>query len=111
MIYIAKTIYPVYGGISRHRHTTGDTDHSANMETIGKEYTALVGKFYAEAPKLPFFSSVSNEVIVDSNILNAPYWVKNLTSPVLFTGAVRKLIETIPTSKISLEIRPHQPSQ
>jgi hypothetical protein len=28
MIYIAKTIYPVYGGISRHRHTTGDTGSS-----------------------------------------------------------------------------------
>jgi NADPH:quinone reductase-like Zn-dependent oxidoreductase/malonyl CoA-acyl carrier protein transacylase/SAM-dependent methyltransferase len=81
--------------------------HSAHMKTVGKQYTALLGNFEADAPKVPFFSSVTNEVVEDPNVLNASYWVQNLTSPVLFSSAVGNVITTITTPKIFLEIGPH----
>ncbi|KAH3920303.1 hypothetical protein HBH56_002660 [Parastagonospora nodorum] len=81
--------------------------HSAHMETVADEYTTLLGKLHAGSPKVPFFSSVTEKVITDAHLLNASYWVKNLISPVKFTGAIGNVLDTMNAPKIFLEIGPH----
>lgn len=87
--------------------TVNKAYHSAHMETIADEYTALLGKLHAGAPQVPFFSSVTEEIITDPHILNASYWVKNLISSVKFSGAVGNIVDTIKAPKIFLEVGPH----
>ncbi|KAH7378435.1 hypothetical protein DE146DRAFT_749699 [Phaeosphaeria sp. MPI-PUGE-AT-0046c] len=82
--------------------------HSAQMYTIAHEYTALLGKLHAGASKVPFFSSVTESIITDAHVLNESYWVKNLISPVKFTGAIGNIVDTINAPKVFLEIGPHK---
>jgi acyl transferase domain-containing protein len=59
------------------------------------------------APEVPFYSSVTTSVIRDDSTLGASYWVQNLTSPVLFSSAVRAIINEWTSAKIFLEVGPH----
>lgn len=82
--------------------------HSHHMKTVEKDYISLLGKHIrATAPKVPFFSSVTNTTISEAGELGSLYWARNLSSPVLFSGAVGNAITTITTPKVFLEIGPH----
>lgn len=69
--------------------------HSHHMHTISDDYLiALGGVRTQEAPRdAPrMFSSVTGQLI-DAKDLNALYWVQNMVSPVLFSDAVRSLLQ------------------
>ncbi|MCJ1385150.1 hypothetical protein MMC17_008269 [Xylographa soralifera] len=82
--------------------------HSHHMKSIEIKYRTMLGKaVHAKEPKVPFYSSVTGGLMNDNGILSTAYWVHNLTSPVLFSSAVSSVLNTLPSTKVFLEIGPH----
>ncbi|KAL8848055.1 MAG: hypothetical protein Q9221_006915 [Calogaya cf. arnoldii] len=82
--------------------------HSHHMKTVESKYRTLLGKaVHAREPVVPFFSSVTGDILTNGEILSTSYWVQNLTSPVLFLDAVNAAIDHIKPFKIFLELGPH----
>ena len=78
------------------------------MKTVEAKYQTFLGKaIHAKEPSIPFYSSVTGSLLRSGEILSTSYWVKNMTSPVLFLSAVTAIIETIPQPLVFLEIGPH----
>jgi NADPH:quinone reductase-like Zn-dependent oxidoreductase/SAM-dependent methyltransferase len=82
------------------------------MKALGEEYRQLLSD---ELSKLSswcgpsnalFVSSVTGDALDPCIIFDPEYWVENLTSPVRFSSAVRRLIE-LKGDGIFLEIGPH----
>lgn len=81
--------------------------HSQHMSEIGDEYQSLIEKFIKpKKPSIPFFSSVTCDILEHAADFKASYWRRNLESPVLFRQAVKKLLTSSPPD-ICLEIGPH----
>ena len=82
--------------------------HSHHMMSIEADYRALLGKsIHAEEPAVPFFSSVTGGLLQNGEILSTSYWVRNLTSPVLFSSAVAAALADMKSPTALLEIGPH----
>ncbi|KAH8799173.1 hypothetical protein F5884DRAFT_905619 [Xylogone sp. PMI_703] len=91
--------------------------HSKHMETVAEEYHRLmeaihdVDKLDVKQP-VTMVSSVTGEEIQSKVVETASYWVKNLTSPVLFDKALLALMSgTSITIQEILEIGPHSALQ
>ena len=97
---------------------TSFTDH---MVTLAKEYRSLVEDeladrcdsplsieecFTSRHLDIPFFSSTTGEIFEDPLGMNPEYWQTNLTSPVRFNSAVRRLLQR-QRNNVFLEIGPH----
>ncbi|KAM7215616.1 hypothetical protein V8F06_009003 [Rhypophila decipiens] len=85
--------------------------HSHHMRELGGEYERLLGpRISAKAPLVPFFSTVSNNILCKDGELGAAYWRSNLESPVLFhTGVENLLVEQTRIGKttVLVEVGPH----
>ena len=78
------------------------------MEAIEAKYRSLLSKIvHSATPKIPFYSSVTGEIMKEGGDLGASYWIQNLLSPVLFSTAVETILKGVSTQKIFLEIGPH----
>ncbi|KAF6823452.1 polyketide synthase [Colletotrichum plurivorum] len=81
--------------------------HSHHMRDVGAEYQALLKPHLSpNAPKIPFFSSVSAQKLERAADFDPEYWQRNLESPVLFRSAVTRLLQTSSTG-LHLEVGPH----
>jgi hypothetical protein len=78
------------------------------MRTIAERYSSMLGSAVINArPIVPFFSSVTGNVITESESLSSLYWIENLVSPVLFSTAVKQVLQNIGSRKLFLEVGPH----
>lgn len=79
-----------------------------HMEAVANLYHCLMdGKVKPVVPVVPFYSSVSSQILAHANDFGADYWVRNLVSPVQFFSAVSSVLNTMQEPKIFLEIGPH----
>ena len=90
---------------------TGVAYHSSHMQMVADYYRDCVGEIMLTSPcEVEFHSSVSGG-ITSSSALVTEYWVRNLTSPVLFSDALTSLCTTASGSErhpdILMEIGPH----
>lgn len=70
--------------------------------------TELVEKgINQQDPHVPFFSSVTGELITTASGFSPEYWISNLVSPVLFNQAVCRLLQEAQPPSLFLEIGPH----
>ena len=89
--------------------------HSHHMSAVAADYEVAIADVEATTPQIPLFSSVTGSQLVDGKVpLGPSYWVRNLTSPVLFAPAVSALLKHASSSSSSssqpplfLEIGPH----
>ncbi|KAJ6441489.1 56kDa selenium binding protein (SBP56) [Purpureocillium lavendulum] len=85
--------------------------HSHHMEEIGDNYEQLIAPFVSPAsPTVPLFSSVTAKRINSAAQLGASYWRSNLEKPVLFSSAVRSMLQaenSSGSSRALLEVGPH----
>ncbi|KAI9759233.1 MAG: Type I Iterative PKS, partial [Geoglossum simile] len=82
--------------------------HSHHMKAVEAEYQSLLGNaIRANAPEVPFYSSVTGKIVTSDEVLSASYWSQNLVSPVLFYSAVSAIVASSSTAQIFLEIGPH----
>lgn len=78
------------------------------MEEVGAEYQVLLnGHVPTKRIDVPFFSSVTGNAIIDSELLGPLYWRQNLESPVLFCAATRAILDQSSQESLFLEIGPH----
>ncbi|PYI03858.1 putative polyketide synthase [Aspergillus sclerotiicarbonarius CBS 121057] len=81
--------------------------HSHHMRALGPAYEASVSRHLeSNHQMLPMFSSVTTEIMVNPQELDAAYWRRNLESPVLFADAVSKLLGN-EKEHILVEVGPH----
>ncbi|KAL4894897.1 hypothetical protein BDV59DRAFT_212153 [Aspergillus ambiguus] len=82
--------------------------HSYHMEEARKVYETLISPYISfNSSMVPFYSTVTTTSISDPNELKTDYWGENLERPVLFSSALRKLMDRDRKLKILLEIGPH----
>ncbi|KAI3333750.1 hypothetical protein F4824DRAFT_470692 [Ustulina deusta] len=68
--------------------------HSPHMAEVGKEYHLMIEeKIRPRKFRVPFFSSVTGDVMEDDRQLNAQYWQDNLELPVLFQEAISSILK------------------
>lgn len=80
--------------------------HSHHMSLVAQDYRSKIKDIQiGNSSTVDFFSSVTGNKI-DTSKLDADYWVNNMTSPVLFSDAVRKLCHSDGV-EILLELGPH----
>lgn len=70
---------------------TSHAFHSAMMEPILDEFTALVASVPRQAPSLPFWSNVTGEPITAEQATDPAYWAGHLRQPVRFGACVAGL--------------------
>ncbi|KAL8992696.1 MAG: hypothetical protein Q9169_006904 [Polycauliona sp. 2 TL-2023] len=81
--------------------------HSPHMESVAGKYQTLLGKsIHGREPTVPFFSSVT-EGSLRGETLSTSYWIRNMTSPVLFLGAINAALDEIKAPLIFLELGAH----
>ncbi|KAL8671106.1 MAG: hypothetical protein Q9168_004388 [Polycauliona sp. 1 TL-2023] len=82
--------------------------HSHHMKSVEGKYRTLLGKGnHARQPAVPIYSSVTGKVLSNGETLSTSYWVQNLTSPVLFLGAVNAALDDIKAPMVFLELGAH----
>lgn len=93
---------------ARQLKTGGMAYHSDHMRDIGESYESMIKPLMAaRSPTVPFFSSVTGQVLADTEDLGSSYWRRNLESPVLFYPAVKASLENETLNVTFLEIGPH----
>ena len=78
------------------------------MTDVGEQYEFLIGNMKgSKRPKIPFYSTVIGTCIHEDDFLGPAYWRQNLESPVLFSTAVKQLLQERPEGNLFLEVGPH----
>jgi phthiocerol/phenolphthiocerol synthesis type-I polyketide synthase E len=83
---------------------TSHAFHSAMMEPILEEFTALVASVPRRAPRLRFASNVSGMWITDEQATDPAYWARHLRQTVRFGDCVATLLAD--SAKVMLECGP-----
>ncbi|RMZ80055.1 hypothetical protein DV738_g3093, partial [Chaetothyriales sp. CBS 135597] len=83
--------------------------HSHHMNAITAKYTMLLQSQLKNAvePRVPFFSSVTGDVVEGEKVLDHHYWIKNIASRVKFSTAVSNILTSTKGPWTLLEIGPH----
>ncbi|NEC07932.1 SDR family NAD(P)-dependent oxidoreductase, partial [Streptomyces sp. SID7909] len=78
-------------GVRSRRIAVDYASHSPHVESIQAELAQLLAPVAPRVPEIPFYSTVTNEV-VDSAVLDAGYWYRNLRQTVEFEKTTRALL-------------------
>lgn len=78
--------------------------HSPQMAELGAGLRGSLVKLRPATPTIPIYSTVTGELLGD-RLMDADYWVDNLCSPVRFSPALRRLLET--GHDTFVELSPH----
>ncbi len=78
--------------------------HSPQVRPLGDELAELLGDIKPQDARIPIISTVTGESI-DGGMLNALYWARNLTQPVLFAPSIQRLSGN--GISLFLEVSPH----
>ncbi|KAM0323503.1 hypothetical protein ACHAQA_008783 [Verticillium albo-atrum] len=87
--------------------------HSHHMESVARDYTAMLGKLRPQASRLPFYSSVAEDDDANDSAsahLDSSYWVRNMVSPVCFSQAISRVVMALNKPSLQtlfLEVGPH----
>ena len=93
-------------GIFNRKLRTKVAYHSHHMALVAQEYHSKIKDLeVGKTSKVGFYSSLTGDKI-DTSILEADYWIRNMTSPVLFSDAVRTLCH-FDSVDVLLELGPH----
>ncbi|PYI26785.1 hypothetical protein BP00DRAFT_460764 [Aspergillus indologenus CBS 114.80] len=68
--------------------------HSSAIKAIAQDYRLAMGDLARrpESTSIPMISSVTEDVVTNTMLASADYWVRNLTSTVKFEGALSRLL-------------------
>ncbi|GGM75294.1 hypothetical protein GCM10012275_52490 [Longimycelium tulufanense] len=91
-------------GVRAIRVAVDYASHSAQVETLEAELLAALAGVTPRAPTIPFFSTVTGN-LVDTSKLDAAYWYQNLRDTVRFEPTVRELLAA--GYRTYVEVSPH----
>ncbi|RYO91602.1 hypothetical protein DL764_008270 [Monosporascus ibericus] len=82
--------------------------HPHHMREIGAIYQSLLEIYVTDTkPSIPFYSTVTGKRVIKGSNLGPSYWRSNLESPVLFSSAVRLMLQQAQEDSLLLEVGPH----
>nr|AXL05744.1 type I polyketide synthase [uncultured bacterium] len=79
-------------GVRVRRVAVDYASHTRHVEDIQDTLAAALAGIGAQAPKIPFYSTVTGEWISDAGVVDGGYWYRNLRNQVGFGPAVAELI-------------------
>ncbi|THC95046.1 hypothetical protein EYZ11_005484 [Aspergillus tanneri] len=79
--------------------------HSHHMKELGEIFENSILHYMSQNQSMvPLFSTTTGDVISDCSRFDATYWRQNLESPVLFSAAIRKILNYEKQPKVFVEI-------
>jgi acyl transferase domain-containing protein/acyl carrier protein len=78
--------------------------HSPQVDALGADLRDTLAGLQPAVPTVPVYSTVTGDLLGDRR-LDADYWVDNLCSPVLFSAALRRLLDDGRDTLV--EVSPH----
>jgi len=91
-------------GVGARRLQTSHAFHSAMMDPILAEFTALVAKVPRHPPKLPYISNLTGTWIEAARAISPEYWAQHLRGTVRFSDGAGQLLAS--GSRTALEVGP-----
>ena len=83
---------------------TSHAFHSSMMDRVLDSFTRICDNYALHDPRIPMMSTVTGDWIRKGEIISPDYWIKNIRQPVLFSPAIRKLLQE--KKRIFLEVGP-----
>ncbi|SEB30116.1 Acyl transferase domain-containing protein [Amycolatopsis tolypomycina] len=80
-------------GVRIRRVAVDYASHTKHVEAARDALAEMLGGIRAQAPAVPFYSTVTGEWVDDAGVLDGGYWYRNLRRQVRFGPAVADLIE------------------
>lgn len=93
-------------GIPARLLVTSHAFHSAMMDAVIEPFETEVRKLQLSAPRVPIASTLTGEWLTDIDATSPEYWARHLRQTVLFSRAVRLLIDR--PERLLLELGPRQ---
>ncbi|WP_046722666.1 type I polyketide synthase [Streptomyces xiamenensis] len=78
--------------------------HSAQVEVLRERLLEILAPVAPRTPTVPFYSTVTGELL-DTTVLDADYWYRNMREPVLFQPALEALARR--HHRVFLEVSAH----
>ncbi|MFK0063556.1 SDR family NAD(P)-dependent oxidoreductase [Streptomyces werraensis] len=78
-------------GVRVRRVAVDYASHTRHVEDIRESLADTLAGVSAQAPSIPFYSTVTGEWVEDAGVLNGAYWYRNLRGQVGFGPAVAEL--------------------
>ncbi|WP_410639672.1 SDR family NAD(P)-dependent oxidoreductase [Amycolatopsis sp. lyj-346] len=80
-------------GVRIRRVAVDYASHTRHVEAARDALAEMLGGIRAQAPEIPFYSTVTGSWVEDADVLDGGYWYRNLRRQVRFGPAVTELIE------------------
>ncbi|MEU5367249.1 type I polyketide synthase [Streptomyces sp. NPDC005925] len=80
-------------GVRVRRVAVDYASHTRHVEDIRDTLAEALAPINAQAPAVPFYSTVTGGWVEDAGVLDAAYWYRNLRQPVRFGPAVTELLD------------------
>ncbi|ADJ42438.1 rifamycin polyketide synthase [Amycolatopsis mediterranei S699] len=80
-------------GVRIRRVAVDYASHTRHVEAARDALAEMLGGIRAQAPEVPFYSTVTGGWVEDAGVLDGGYWYRNLRRQVRFGPAVAELIE------------------
>ncbi|KDN20689.1 type I polyketide synthase [Amycolatopsis rifamycinica] len=80
-------------GVRIRRVAVDYASHTRHVEAARDALAEMLGGIRAQAPEVPFYSTVTGGWVDDAGVLDGGYWYRNLRRQVRFGPAVAELIE------------------
>jgi amino acid adenylation domain-containing protein len=91
-------------GVAASLLQTSHAFHSAMMDPVVEPFAEVVRAVRLAPPKLPILSAVTGDWLTAQQATDPLYWASHLRRPVMFSGAVTKLLQE--PSRLLLEVGP-----
>ncbi|MEV5714349.1 type I polyketide synthase [Amycolatopsis mediterranei] len=93
-------------GIRVRRVAVDYASHTRHVEDIRDTLAGTLAGIGAQAPAVPFYSTVTSEWVRDAGVLDGGYWYRNLRNQVRFGAAATALIEQGHTVFVEVSAHP-----
>ncbi|HZP51614.1 type I polyketide synthase [Actinocrinis sp.] len=86
--------------------TVSHAFHSPLMEPMLERFAAVAEQVGGGVPRLPIHSTVYGRALSKNEAMDAEYWTRHVSAPVLFADAAERLLEVNPAALIEVGPKP-----
>ncbi|HEU5356306.1 MAG TPA: beta-ketoacyl synthase N-terminal-like domain-containing protein, partial [Actinocrinis sp.] len=86
--------------------TVSHAFHSPLMEPMLQRFAAVAEQVGGGVPRVPVYSTVLGRLLTKSEPMDAAYWTRHVSAPVLFADAAERLLEVNPAALIEVGPKP-----
>ncbi len=86
--------------------TVSHAFHSPLMEPMLERFAEIAEEVGGGVPRLPIYSTVHGRLLAKTEAMDAAYWTRHVSAPVLFADAAAQLLEVNPAALVELGPKP-----